>query len=176
VQDPRERPLEAQQQADQKHARFSDPEQKSDFLAWLKLWDYYHALCRAEFLSYVRLREWHDIHGQLMALVNELKLRINEQPADYGAIHRALLTGLLGNVALKGEDRQFLGTRNIKLNIFPGSSQFKKPPKWIVAAELVETTKLCVCSPACSARSARRPRRATTTAPASGASGCTRPV
>ncbi|MEW6648113.1 MAG: ATP-dependent RNA helicase HrpA [Pseudomonadota bacterium] len=154
VQDPRERPLEAQQQSDQKHARFSDPEQKSDFLAWLKLWDYYHeqarhlsqsklrALCRAEFLSYVRLREWHDIHGQLMALVNELKLRINEQPADYGAIHRALLSGLLGNVALKGEDRQFLGTRNIKLNIFPGSSQFRKPPKWIMAAELVETTKL----------------------------------
>ncbi|GAB4291412.1 MAG: ATP-dependent RNA helicase HrpA [Thiohalomonadaceae bacterium] len=154
VQDPRERPLEAQQQADQKHARFSDPEQKSDFLAWLKLWDYYHeqtrhlsqsklrALCRAEFLSYVRLREWHDIHGQLMALVNELQLRINTEPADYGAIHRALLTGLLGNVALKGEDRQFLGTRNIKLNIFPGSSQYKKPPKWIMAGELVETTKL----------------------------------
>jgi len=154
VPDPRERPLEAQQQSDQKHARFSDPEQKSDFLAWLKLWDYYHeqarhlsqsklrALCRAEFLSYVRLREWHDIHGQLMALVNELELRINSEPADYGAIHRALLTGLLGNVALKGEDRQFLGTRNIKLNIFPGSSQFKKPPKWIMAAELVETTKL----------------------------------
>ncbi len=154
VQDPRERPLEAQQQADQKHARFSDPEQKSDFLAWLKLWDYYHeqarhlsqsklrALCRAEFLSYVRLREWHDIHGQLMALVNELKLRINTEPADYGSIHRALLTGLLGNIALKGEDKLFLGARNIKLNIFPGSSQFRKPPKWIVAAELVETTKL----------------------------------
>ncbi len=154
VQDPRERPLEAQQQADQKHARFNDAEPKSDFLAWLKLWDYYHeqarhlsqsklrALCRAEFLSYVRLREWHDIHGQLMALVNELKLRVNEEPADYGAIHRALLSGLLGNVALKGEDRQFLGTRNIKLNIFPGSSQFKKPPKWIMAAELVETAKL----------------------------------
>jgi ATP-dependent helicase HrpA len=154
VQDPRERPLEAQQQADQKHARFNDAEPKSDFLAWLKLWAYYHeqarhlsqsklrALCRAEFLSYVRLREWHDIHGQLMALVNELKLRINQEPADYGAIHRALLTGLLGNVALKGEDKQFLGTRNIKLNIFPGSSQFKKPPKWIMAAELVETAKL----------------------------------
>ncbi len=159
VQDPRERPQEAQQQADQKHARFQEEQKegaapRSDFSAYLKLWDYYHeqarhlsqnklrALCRAEFLSYVRLREWHDIHGQLLAMVNELKLRSNEVPADYGAVHRALLSGLLGNIALKGEQREFLGARNIKLNIFPGSALFKKPPKWIVAAELVETSKL----------------------------------
>lgn len=154
VSDPRERPLEMQQQADQKHARFNSPELKSDFLAWVKLWDYYHeqarhlsqrklrALCRAEFLSYVRLREWHDLHGQIMALANELKLTINTEPADYAAIHRALLTGLLGHVALKGEERQFLGARNSKLYVFPGSAQFKKPPKWIMAAELVATSKL----------------------------------
>ncbi len=152
VQDPRERPLDAQQAADTAHARFHD--ERSDFLSLLKLWDYYHEQsrhlsrsklrkqCRKEFLSYLRLREWHDIHGQLLAQVKELGLRVSDEEADYGAIHRALLTGLLGNIAVKTEKHDYLGARNIKLAVFPGSGLFKKPPKWLVAAELVETSRL----------------------------------
>lgn len=164
IQDPRERPLEAQQAADEKHARFSD--EKSDFIAYLNLWDYFHEqsrhlsqnklrkLCRSEFINYLRMREWHDIHGQLLGRLRELKLQINEQPADYDAIHKALLAGLLGNIALKDEREadatnkkrkplvEYLGARNIRLTIFPGSSLAKKTPKWIMAAELVETSRL----------------------------------
>lgn len=168
IQDPRERPMEAQQQADEYHHRFLDEE--SDFLAFLNVWDYYHEqarhlsnsklrkLCRAEFLSYLRMREWHDIHGQLVALVRELGLTPNQEPADYAAIHRALLSGLLSHAALKveaGEDNrrkenqkrrrplvEYQGARNIRLAIFPGSGVVKKPPRWIMAAELVETSRL----------------------------------
>jgi ATP-dependent helicase HrpA len=167
IQDPRERPLEAQQAADEKHARFAD--EKSDFVAYLNLWDYYHEkarhlshnklrkLCRNEFINYLRMREWHDIHGQLLAQVRNLELRPNQQEADYEAIHRALLAGLLSNIAHKEEREQkgppqkkqrrkplveYLGARNIKLSIFPGSSQAKRAPKWIMAAELVETSRL----------------------------------
>jgi len=163
IQDPRERPIEAQQAADAAHARFHD--ERSDFLAYLKLWDHFHEqsrhlsnsklrkLCREEFLSYVRLREWHEIHGQLTAICVELGFRLNEEPADYNAIHRALLTGLLGNIAFrqeigkekeKGRERgePYLGARGNKLAIFPGSGLAKKPPKWLVAAEVVETTRL----------------------------------
>ncbi len=164
IQDPRERPMEAQQAADEKHLRFAD--EKSDFSAYLNLWDYFHQqsrhlsqnklrkLCRSEFLNYLRLREWHDIHGQLLARMRELDLKPNEQAADYDAIHRALLAGLLGNIALKDEREpdttqkkrkplvEYLGARNIRLTIFPGSSQAKRPPKWIMAAELVETSRL----------------------------------
>ncbi len=164
VQDPRDRPLEAQQAADEKHARFSD--EKSDFIAYLNLWDYFHEqsrhlsqsklrkLCRSEFINYLRMREWHDIHGQLLGRLRELKLQLNEQPADYDAIHKALLAGLLGNIALKDERDadstnkkrkplvEYLGARNIRLTIFPGSSLAKKTPKWIMAAELVETSRL----------------------------------
>jgi ATP-dependent helicase HrpA len=169
IQDPRERPLEAQQAADEKHRRFAD--EKSDFIAYLNLWDYYHEqarhisnnklrkLCRDEFLAYLRMREWHDLHGQLLAQVRELGMKPNVHPAEYDAIHRALLTGLLGNIAQRDEREQkggaekggkkrrkplveYLGARNIKLAIFPGSSQAKKPPKWIMAAELVETSRL----------------------------------
>jgi len=169
IQDPRERPLEAQQAADEKHRRFAD--EKSDFIAYLNLWDYYHEqvhhlsnsklrkLCRNEFLNYLRMREWHDLHGQLLAQASELGMKPNKQPAEYDAIHRALLSGLLGNIAHRDEREQkgpldkggkkrrkpfieYLGARNIKLTIFPGSSQAKKPPKWIMAAELVETARL----------------------------------
>ena len=152
VQDPRERPLEAQQAADEAHSRFSD--KRSDFLGLLRLWTYYHEQarhlsknklrkqCKKEFLSYLRLREWHDVHGQLLALVREMKLRLNREQADYNAIHRALLTGLLGNIAFKSDRHEYSGARNIKLAIFPGSSLFKKQPKWIMAAELVETSRL----------------------------------
>ncbi|WP_411293313.1 ATP-dependent RNA helicase HrpA [Thiohalomonas denitrificans] len=168
IQDPRERPMEAQQQADECHRRFMDEE--SDFIAFLSVWDYYHEharhlsnsklrkLCRAEFLSYLRMREWHDIHGQLVALVRELGLTPNQESAEYGAIHRALLSGLMSHAALKieaGEDKRqresrkrrrplvgYQGARNIRLAIFPGSGVAKKPPRWIMAAELVETSHL----------------------------------
>jgi len=175
VQDPRERPMDAQQAADQAHARFmedaaSEGEKKaprSDFLAFVRLWDYFHAqarhlsqnklrkLCKSEFLSYVRLREWHEIHGQLAALAEEMKLRVNQEPAAHAAVHRAVLTGLLGHVAVRAEvdeDKppkarrrapvEYLGARNLKLTLFPGSGLAKHPPKWIMAAELVETARL----------------------------------
>ncbi len=153
IQDPRERPLDRQQAADQKQALFRH--EQSDFLAFLKLWDWFHEqsrhlsqnklrkLCREHFLSYVRMREWHDIHRQLANMVKDMGLRPNREEADYGAIHRALLTGLLGNVALKdGEKGEFLGARNLRLRVHPGSALHRKPPKWIMAAELVETTRL----------------------------------
>jgi ATP-dependent helicase HrpA len=165
IQEPRERPMDAQQAADAAHARFHD--ERSDFLAYLKLWDHFHEqsrhlsnsklrkLCRDEFLSYVRMREWHEIHGQLTAVCSELGFRLNEEPADYNAIHRALLTGLIGNIAFKqeldkertkekGRERSepYLGARGNKLAIFPGSGLAKKPPKWLVAAEVVETSRL----------------------------------
>jgi ATP-dependent helicase HrpA len=174
IQDPRERPMEAQQAADQAHARFLDAEDetgkpvpRSDFTAFVNLWHYYREqarhlsqnklrkLCKSEFLSYVRLREWHEIHGQLAALAEELKLRVNHEPAGYAAIHRAVLTGLLGHVAErvdtddakkpKGRRRplpEYQGARNLKLTLFPGSGLAKRPPKWIMAAELVETARL----------------------------------
>ncbi|QBQ56003.1 ATP-dependent RNA helicase HrpA [Nitrosococcus wardiae] len=152
IQDPRERPLDAQQAADEAHARYQD--ERSDFLSYLKLWEDFHhqrahlsqnklrAYCREHFLSYLRLREWHDIQQQLKLLVANIGFRPNQVPAEYEAIHRALLTGLLGNIAFKSEQDHYLGARNIKLQIFPGSALFKKRPKWVVAAELVETSRL----------------------------------
>jgi len=156
IQDPRERPMDKQQAADAAQTRFTD--EQSDFLSFLKLWQFFQEqskhlsknklrhLCHEYFLSYTRMREWIDIHHQLTSLVKELGWRINEIEANYAQIHRALLTGLLGNIAFKivkaEKSEPYLGTRNLKLNIFPGSTLFKKMPKWIVAAELVETSKL----------------------------------
>ncbi|MEQ6340907.1 MAG: ATP-dependent RNA helicase HrpA [Gammaproteobacteria bacterium] len=152
IADPRERPLESQQQADTCHRAFSD--ERSDFLSYLRLWDAYEEQarhlsqaklrrwCAERYLSYVRMREWRDIHTQLYTVAKEIGLRLNDIPADYAAIHRALLAGLLGNIAVKGDDREYLGARNTKLAIFPGSALHKKPPKWIMAAELVETARL----------------------------------
>jgi len=152
VQDPRERPLEKQQAADEKHRRFRD--EQSDFLAWLKLWDYYHDqarqlsknqlrnLCQSEFLSFVRLREWHDLHHELLGLTTEMGMRLNEEPAPYANLHRALLTGLLGHIGLKQEENAYLGARGRNFYLFPGSGLFKKRPRWVAAAELVETSRL----------------------------------
>ncbi len=152
IQDPRERPLERRQAADEKHARFRD--ERSDFRGLLKLWNYYHeqagklsrnklrALCQEELLSFVRLREWRDLHQELHALVTAMGMRPNEEPAEYAPLHRALLTGLLSNVGMRQEDRSWLGVRNRRCYVFPGSGLFKKGPKWIMAAELVETTRL----------------------------------
>ena len=152
IQDPRERPLDAQEQADEAHARFRD--ERSDFLTLLKLWDFYdrHAhtlgagrlrkLCRQNFLSPVRMREWREVHGQLKEQSAGLGLHLNREPADYDRIHMALITGLLSHIAVRTDERQYTGARGITLNIFPGSGQFHKLPKWIIGAELVETSKL----------------------------------
>lgn len=152
VQDPRERPAEKQQAADDKHRRFWDTD--SDFLAFVKLWEYveqqrqdlsqnqFRKLCQREFLSYLRLREWRELHHQLRVATQHLGLRENKQPADYPSIHRALVTGLLSNIGTLDKEKSYLGPRNRTFAIFPGSSQFKSLPKWIAAAELIETTKL----------------------------------
>ncbi len=151
VQDPRERPLERAAAADERHARFAD--ERSDFLAFLKLWALFDGpwerACRENFLSIPRMREWRDIHGQLGKTLEELGWRESSadpaKPDGHRAIHRALLSGLLGNVGLKDESADsphaYLGARGMKFWIHPGSWT-KKPGKWIVAAELVETTRL----------------------------------
>jgi ATP-dependent helicase HrpA len=152
VQDPRERPLEAQQKADEAHRQFAD--ERSDFLWYLKLWAFYeeqsrhlsknklHALCRECFVSYMRMREWQEIHSQLRALVHDMGFATHEAPADYDAIHRALLTGLIGNLGFKTDKTEYTGARGIKFHVFPGSTLFKKSPAWMMAAELAETSRL----------------------------------
>jgi len=162
IQDPRERPLAHQQAADEKHKRFQD--ERSDFVSWLKLWTFYERtslsssalrrFCREHFLSYNRMREWSDLYNQLAEVASELKLVKNSSPASYEALHRALLTGLLSRVGMlqsqtseKQEEseqkkRSYLGARGLQFFIFPGSGLFKKSPRWIVASEIVETTKV----------------------------------
>ena len=156
TQDPRDRPVEYQQQADEKHKKFAD--EKSEFLSYLKIWAWFEDAiehkktnrqlqdnCRANFLSQLRLREWRDVHSQLLTIVREQGWRLNESPATYEQLHLALLTGLLGNIGFKAEDEQggvYLGARCIKFHIWPGSTLGKKAGRWIMAAELVETTRL----------------------------------
>ena len=155
LQDPRDRPAERREAADAAHQRFND--ERSDFLAYIKLWAWFEdavkhkksnklwaSECRDKFLSPLRLREWHELHQQLHAQVAEMGMRFNEQPASYEQIHKALLTGLLGNIGCKGIDREpyYLGAREIKFFIASNSVLAKKGTKWVVAAEIVETTKL----------------------------------
>ncbi len=149
VQDPRERPLARQGAADERHARFAD--ERSDFLTLLKLWKLQdeqglRRLCRENFLSYPRMREWRDVHLQLQGVVGELDWKMSsakvDKPDGVRAIHRALLAGLLGNVGMQDQaDHNYTGARSIKFWVHPGSGT-KKPGKWIMAAELVETTRL----------------------------------
>ena len=153
IQDPRERPTEKQQASDEKHRRFAD--KKSDFLAFLNLWNYVQAQqkeltknqfrrqCQKDFLNYLRIREWQDIYQQIRLAVREMGLPINSEKAEYQQIHTALLSGLLSHIGLKeAEKQQYLGARNAHFAIFPNSVLFKKQPKWVMAAELVETSKL----------------------------------
>ncbi len=154
VQDPRERPQEKQGTADAAHQKFAD--EKSEFLSWLKLWNWYLAeiehkksqrklvaACHENFLSALRMREWLDIHSQLHALATEHGWKENPLPATYEAIHRALLAGLLGNIGCKSEDSgYYLGARGMKFLIHPGSALNKKAGKWIAAGEIAETTKV----------------------------------
>lgn len=154
VQDPRDRPIEAQEQADQAHRRFAD--ERSEFLQWLKIWAWFEEAvahkksnrqlidaCRQNFLSHLRLREWRDVHSQLLTVVREHGWRLNEVEATYEQIHLALLTGLLGNLGLKADDDpHYLGARGIKFYLWPGSALAKKAGRWVMAAELVETSRL----------------------------------
>jgi ATP-dependent helicase HrpA len=145
VQDPRERPLERAAAADERHARFAD--ERSDFLAYLKLWRLQEEpglrrLCWENFLSYPRMREWRDVHSQLEQALDWPESSVKpDKPEGYRAIHRALLAGLLGNLGMRDEEGAYTGARGIKFWVHPGSWT-KKPGKWIVAAELVETTRL----------------------------------
>jgi ATP-dependent helicase HrpA len=161
VQDVRDRPLQAQQQADQAHAKFDD--EKSEFSGYLRLWKWlessrggegqhrlshrqHEQLLRQNFISLRRVREWRDIHSQLLIVVTEHQWRINTTPASYEQLHISMLAGLLGNIGCKvetdGASGEYLGARSIKFYPHPGAHLVKKPGKWIVAAELVETTRL----------------------------------
>jgi len=153
IQDPRERPSDRQEAADERHRRFAD--KGSDFLTWLNLWRYLHErqaelssnqfrkLCRAEFLNYLRVREWQDLHGQLRAVARDLGIRLNRAEAHADAVHTALLAGLLSHIGLRqGDTRDYLGARGTRFAVFPGSALARKPPQWVMAAELVETSRL----------------------------------
>lgn len=151
VQDPRERPAEARDKADAAHVAFAD--ERSDFLALLNLWRAYQEQrrhlsrnklrqwCQANYLSYLRMLEWEGVHKQLLGLMREGGARLNQVPAEYHEVHRALLTGLLSSVAVKSEKDHYSGPRNTQLYIFPGSG-VKRRPKWIMAAEMVETSRV----------------------------------
>ncbi|MBU3738208.1 MAG: ATP-dependent RNA helicase HrpA, partial [Rhodoferax sp.] len=167
VQDVRDRPLDQQAQADAAHARFDD--EKSEFSGYLRLWKWldesrggratdsgapehrlshrqFEALLRQHFISVRRVREWRDIHSQLHTVVAEHQWRLNTRPASYEQLHLAMLAGLLGNVGcrseLEGAQGEYLGARGIKFYPHPGAHLSKKPGRWVVAAELVETTRL----------------------------------
>jgi len=154
VQDPRDRPMDKQQAADTAHAVFKNEE--SDFLGYLAMWRHleeqrrhltrrkFQALCRSLFLSWTRVQEWHDIHQQLRLQLHEMGYKENDAEAGPEEIHKSVLAGLLSHIGFKsaGKDRDYLGARGSRFFVFPGSGLFEKQPKWVVAAELVETTKL----------------------------------
>ncbi|WP_320773922.1 ATP-dependent RNA helicase HrpA [Streptomyces sp. CRN 30] len=156
IQDPRERPSDKQTQADQQHARFKD--ESSDFLAFLNLWRYlreqqkergsssFRRMCKQEFLNFLRIREWQDIYTQLRTVAKQMGIHLNEDDAPGDRVHVSLLAGLLSHVGMKdvkdGAKNDYLGARNAKFAIFPGSALFKKPPRFVMSAELVETSRL----------------------------------
>ncbi|MCK5477376.1 MAG: DUF3418 domain-containing protein, partial [Methylococcales bacterium] len=153
IQDPREKPADKMQQADSKHAEYKVDD--SDFLTILKIWNVFEIqkknlsnnklrkYCKEHFLSYIRMREWFDIHAQIMQVIKgEFKLKPNTSDAGYEAVHCALLPGLLSNIGFRHEQYEYVGARNLKFFIFPGSGQHKAKPKWIMAAEQVETSKV----------------------------------
>ena len=161
VQDVRDRPMDMQAQADQAHVKFDD--EKSEFSGYLKLWKWldssrggegqhklsnrqHEQALRQSFVNIRRVREWRDIHSQLHTVVAEHKWRLNTTPASYEQLHLSMLAGLLGNIGFKveaeGQSGEYLGARSIKFYAHPGAHLSKKPGRWIVAAELVETTRL----------------------------------
>ncbi|MFK4596738.1 ATP-dependent RNA helicase HrpA [Streptomyces pristinaespiralis] len=164
IQDPRERPSDKQTQADQQHARFKD--ETSDFLAFLNLWRYvreqqkergsssFRRMCKQEYLNFLRIREWQDIYSQLRTVAKQMGIHLNDDDAPEQSVHVSLLAGLLSHVGMKdvkdagGESgrstgkNEYLGARGAKFAIFPGSALFKKPPRFVMSAELVETSRL----------------------------------
>ncbi|MFF9346365.1 ATP-dependent RNA helicase HrpA [Streptomyces sp. NPDC014734] len=157
IQDPRERPSEKQTQADQQHARFKD--ETSDFLAFLNLWRYireqqkergsssFRRMCKQEYLNFLRIREWQDIYAQLRTVAKQMGIEVKESSADTDvpeqSVHVSLLSGLLSHIGLKDTDKnEYLGARSAKFAIFPGSALFKKQPRFVMSAELVETSRL----------------------------------
>ena len=152
VQDPRERPPERQQAADQAHAQWKDAD--SDFAALVNLWRGFETQrqelgssalrnwCRKQFLNYLRLREWRDAHRQLSLICRDLQLQVNKEAADYPKFHKAVLSGLLSQIGQKTEDGDYLGARQRRFWVHPSSGMGRKKPQWLMAAELVETTKL----------------------------------
>ncbi|MEU1519329.1 ATP-dependent RNA helicase HrpA [Streptomyces sp. NPDC005811] len=156
IQDPRERPADKQTQADQQHARFKD--ETSDFLAYLNLWRYvreqqrergsssFRRMCKQEYLNFLRIREWQDIYTQLRTVAKQMGLPLDEQDAPGDSIHVSLLAGLLSHIGMKdvkdGAKNEYLGARSAKFAIFPGSALFKKTPRFVMSAELVETSRL----------------------------------
>ncbi|KIF75326.1 ATP-dependent helicase [Streptomyces sp. 150FB] len=158
IQDPRERPAEKQAQADQQHARFKD--ETSDFLALLNMWRYvreqqktlsssaFRRMCKSEYLNFLRIREWQDIYSQLRSVARQMGLKLGDEDtnAPDQAVHQSLLAGLLSHIGMKdvkdGAKNEYLGARSAKFAIFPGSALFKKTPRFIMSAELVETSRL----------------------------------
>lgn len=153
IPDPRERPSDREEAARQKHARFAD--ENSDFLSYLNLWRYlreqrktlsgnaFRRLCRNEFLHYLRIREWQDLVGQLRSIARDLGVTESDDDADPASVHAALLAGLLSHVGMRREDvREYQGARNSRFVLAPGSVLSKRPPRWVVVAELVETSRL----------------------------------
>lgn len=153
IQDPRERPSDKQTQADQNHARFKD--ETSDFLSFLNMWRYvreqqkergsasFRRMCKQEYLNFLRIREWQDIYAQLRTVAKTMGIHVNEADAAETNIHISLLAGLLSHIGLKDTDKnEYLGARSAKFAVFPGSALFKKQPKFLMSAELVETSRL----------------------------------
>ena len=153
IQDPRERPQDKQQAADEMHARFADP--TSDFLTYLNLWNHiseqqkalsgsaFRRLCRTEFLNWLRIREWQDLHSQLRRVARSLRFSLNSGYPGPDAVHQALLAGLLSHIGLRDSDkREYAGARGARFAVVPSSALYKKQPTWVVAGELVETNRM----------------------------------
>ncbi|HGS4722875.1 TPA: ATP-dependent RNA helicase HrpA [Vibrio cholerae] len=153
IQDPRERPSDKQQASDEKHRRFNHED--SDFLTLVNLWHYigqqqkaltsnqFRRQCKLDYLNYLRVREWQDVYTQLHQSTREMGFKLNDEPGSYHAVHSAILVGLLSHIGMKDQEKnEYYGARNARFNIFPASGLFKKQPKWVMSAELVETSKL----------------------------------
>jgi len=150
-QDPRDRPMDQRPAADAAHRELADPD--SDFMSYLRIWEAYHEAkrhrswnklrqwCRTRFLSFVRMREWVHVHQQLRTLVTEGGHHPNKEPADSDRVHRALLVGLVRNIGFREDGKEFTGAQDSKFHIHPGSTAFKKPPRWVMASEIVQTTR-----------------------------------
>lgn len=152
TQDPRERPQDKQQAADQKHREFYHED--SDFMTYVNLWEAYEEkrqelsqnqlrkYCKKQFLSFMRMREWRDLHRQLALACKDLKFTTNDESASYADLHKSLLSGLLSHLGNKDDEADYMGARNRRFYLFPASTLYKRKPKWVMSAGLVETSRL----------------------------------